>query len=173
VSLPDFFNAIEQTAPSKFIRETDSIFGFYFVLLFHNFALTMLVGPSTLIDLRILGAAPQVPVKSLKPLYTVMTWGVGIATLTGILLLLAYPTKALTNPLFYFKLLLVGIGVALVYRMKARLFDKESLTESEMIRAGRAMAIWSIVLWIATITAGRLLAYTYKYLMSSDILYGR
>ncbi len=173
MTVPEFFNAIEQTALSKWIRETDSIFGFYFVLLFHNLALTMLVGPSALIDLRILGAAPQVPVKSLKPLYVVMTWGVAIATLTGTLLLLAYPAKALTNPLFYVKLLLVGLGVFTVYKMKARLFDKDSMSESDMIVAGKSMAIWSIVLWIATITAGRLLAYTYKYLTSADMLYGR
>ena len=170
---PEFFHAIEQTGPSKWIRETDSIFGFYFVLLFHNLALTMLVGPSALIDLRLLGAAPQVPVKSLKPLYVVMTWGVAIATLTGLLLLLAYPTKALTNPLFYVKLMLVALGVVTVFKMKARLFDKDSMSESEMIEAGKTMAIWSLVFWFATITAGRLLAYTYKYLTSADMVYGR
>jgi hypothetical protein len=34
---------------------------------------------------------------------------------TGILLLIAYPTKALTNPLFYFKLTLVVVALTLVY----------------------------------------------------------
>jgi hypothetical protein len=32
---------------------------------------------------------------------------------------------------------------------------------------GRALAKWSLVLWIAAITAGRLLAYTYSYLLYS------
>jgi len=32
---------------------------------------------------------------------------------------------------------------------------------------GRALAKWSLVLWIAAITAGRLLAYTYTYLLYS------
>ena len=165
MAVPEIFNTIEQTALSTWIRETDSIFGFYFILLFHNFALAMLVGPSTLIDLRILGVAPQVPVKSLKPLYIVITWGIALAVLTGALLLLAYPTKALTNPLFYVKLLVIGLGVATVYRLKTKVLDNDSMSEPDMIMAGKTMAKWSIVLWIAAITAGRLLAYTYTHLL--------
>lgn len=167
MAVPQIFDSIEQTNASIWIRETASIFGFYFILLFHNFALTMLVGGSTLIDLRILGAAPQVPLKSLKPLYKVMGWGIPLAVITGVLLLFAYPTKQLTNPVFYLKLVLAGLGVAIVYRMKARVFDKDQ-SEPDMIAAGKAMAMWSLVIWIATITAGRLLAYTFTYL-----LYGR
>jgi hypothetical protein len=165
VAVPVFLNTIEQSALSTWIRETDSIFGFYFILLLHNFALATLVGPSTFIDLRILGAARQIPVKSLKPLYTVVTLGIALATVTGVLLLIAYPTKALTNPLFYVKLLVIGFGVATVYRLKAKVFDNDSMSESEMIVAGKTMAKWSIVLWIAAITAGRLLAYTYAHLL--------
>ena len=165
MAVPEIFNTIEQTAASRWIRGTDSIFGFYFILLFHNFALAMSVGPSVLIDLRILGVSPRVPVKSLKPLYTLIAWGIALAILTGSLLLLAYPTKALTDPLFYVKLLVIGIGVAVVYRLKARVFDNDSMSEADRIMAGKTMAKWSLVLWIVAITAGRLLAYTYTYLL--------
>lgn len=164
MAVPEFFNTIEQTALSTWIRETDSIFGFYFILLLHNFALAILVGPSALIDLRLLGVAPQVPIKSLRPLFTAIACGITLAVVTGALLLYAYPTKALTNPLFYFKLLAIGLGVGTVYRLKARVFDNDSMSESDMMVAGKTMAKVSIVLWIAAITAGRLLAYTYHYL---------
>jgi hypothetical protein len=164
VAVPEFFNTIEQTGLSTWIRETDSIFGFYFILLLHNFALATLVGPSALIDLRLLGAAPQVPLKSLKPLFTTIKYGIAVAVVTGLLLLYAYPTKALTNPLFYVKLLVIGLGVATVYKMKAKVFDNDSLSEPDMMMAGKTLAKVSIVLWIAAITAGRLLAYTYHYL---------
>jgi hypothetical protein len=162
--VPEFFNTIEQTALSTWIRETESIFGFYFILLLHNFALATLVGPSTMIDLRLLGVAPTIPIRSLKPLYTAMACGIALAVVTGALLLYAYPTKALTNPLFYVKLLVIAIGVAVVYKLKARVFDNESMSESDMVAAGRGLAKLSLVLWIGAITAGRLLAYTYKYL---------
>jgi hypothetical protein len=168
MTVPEIFNTIEQTALSIWIRESDSFFSFYFILLFHNFALAMLVGPSAFIDLRILGVAPQIPVKSLRPLYTVIAWGIGLAVLTGALLLLAYPTKALTNPLFYVKLLVIGIGIATVYKLKARVFDNDSISEPEAILAGKTMATWSIVIWIAAITAGRLLAYTYSHLLYGE-----
>jgi hypothetical protein len=164
VAVPEFFNTIEQTGLSRWIRETESVFGFYFILLFHNFGLAMLVCSSAIIDLRLLGVAPQVPVKSLKPLFTIMLWGFVLSVLTGTLLLYAYPTKALTNPMFYAKLSVIALAVITMYRMKTRVFDNADLSEADMIESGKTMAKWSIAFWIASITAGRLLAYTYKYI---------
>ena len=47
-----------------------------------------------------------------------MLWlALALNAVTGILLLIAYPTKALTNPLFYLKLFLVAVAVTLVYRI--------------------------------------------------------
>jgi hypothetical protein len=38
------------------------------------------------------------------------------------------------------------------------------LSEEAMASKGLALAKWSLFLWFGAITAGRLLAYTYKYL---------
>jgi hypothetical protein len=169
VAVPELFNTIEQTGFSTWIRESDSIFGFYFILLFHNFGLILLVGSSVIIDLRILGVAPGVPLKSLKPLFSIMLWGFVVGAITGILLLIGYPTKALTNPMFYAKLSVIALAVITMYRMKKRVFDDANLSETDMIATGKTLAKWSIGLWIASITAGRLLAYTYTYLYYGTI----
>jgi hypothetical protein len=169
VVVPEFLNTVEQTGFSTWIRESSSIFGFYFILLFHNFGLAMLVGSSVIIDMRILGIAQDVPLKSLKPLFKIMSLGFGLAAVTGVLLLIGYPTKALTNLMFYIKLSVIALAVITMYRMKKRVFDDANLSEADMISTGKTMAKWSIGLWIASITAGRLLAYTYTYLYYGTI----
>jgi len=83
---------------------------------------------------------------------------------TGILLVFAYPTKALTNFDFYIKLALIGFAVWVMQRLKSEVFEDSSLTEESMTARGAILAKWSLFLWFGAITAGRLLAYTYKYL---------
>ena len=84
---------------------------------------------------------------------------------TGSLLLTAYPTKAFTNPVFYFKLAFIGLAVFTLCRIYTRVFGDASLSEAAMIAKGKAMAWVSLVLWIAAISAGRLLSETAVYLI--------
>lgn len=165
MAVPQFLDTIEQTGLSVWLRESESVFGFYFILLFHTFGLSLLVGASTVLDLRLLGAAAGLPLRSLKWLFAVMAAGFAINATTGVLLLMAYPTKTLTNPVFFVKLTLIGVALAVMYRIKTRLFDNPLLSEADMIAKGQGLARWSLALWLGAITAGRLLAYTASYLM--------
>ena len=158
-------DTIEQTHVSRWLRESESVFGFYFVLLFHTFGLSVLVGASAVLDLRILGVAVDLPLKSLKWLFRTIWVGFAMNVTTGILLVLAYPTKALTNPIFYIKLSLVAIGLIAMQRIKTRVFDDPGLSEAAMAVKARRMAIWSLLVWTGALTAGRLLAYTAPYLI--------
>ena len=160
---PLFLRTIEETGLSTWLRESESPFAFYFVLLFHTFGLALLVGANAVIDLRLLGIQREIPLGPLKRLFGVMWFGFAINAASGALLLIAYPTKAFTNPVFYSKLLLIGFGVWVMTKLQSRVFGDSSLDEAAMIVRGRTLAKWSLFLWIAVITAGRLLAYTYKY----------
>ena len=97
-------------------------------------------------------------------MYNVIWIGFWIQLASGTLLLIAYPTKALTNPDFYLKLTLIGLAVAFMQMLKNRVFNDSSLSESAMMMKGRVLAMWSLVFWTGAVTAGRLLAYTYNYL---------
>ena len=155
---------IEASGLSTWLRESESPFAFYFVLLFHTFGLALVVGANTVVDLRLLGVERAIPLAPLKRLFGIMWLGLAINAVTGVLLLVAYPTKSLTNPVFYAKLVLVGLAVWVMTQMNSRVFEDSSLDEAAMMARGRTLAKWSLFLWIGTITAGRLLAYTYKYL---------
>src|SRR5258708_35719301 len=105
---PLFLQAIEETGFSTWLRESNSVFAFYFILLFHTFGLALLVGANAVVDLRILGVASHLPLAPLKRFFTIMWVGFTMNVISGILLVIAYPTKALTNPVFYLKLTLIA-----------------------------------------------------------------
>ena len=161
---PTFLRTIEESGFSTWMRESESPFAFYFVLLFHTFGLALLVGANAVLDLRILGVAREIPLAPLKRLFSIMWLGFVVNALTGVLLIIAYPTKALTNPVFYMKLTFIGLAVWIITLLRDRVFDDPGLGEPAMMARGSTLAKWSLLLWIGAITAGRLLAYTYRYL---------
>jgi hypothetical protein len=160
----DIFRAIEASGLSVWIREADSIFAYWFILSWHCIGMGLALGASVLIDLRILGLAPDLPMAPLKKLYAYIWIGFWIQVASGILLLIAYPTKAFTNPDFYLKLTLIAVALVLMQKLKKRVFDDPGMSEAMMMAKGRVFAIWTLVLWTGVVTAGRLLAYTYRVL---------
>jgi hypothetical protein len=161
---PLFLQTIEDTGISTWLRESESPFAFYFILLFHTFGLALLVGANLVVDLRLLGVARSIPLAPLKRLFPIMWIGFAMNAATGILLVFAYPTKSLTNLDFYVKLTIIGFAVWVMRKLQRQVFDDSSLSEADMTARGTTLARWSLVLWFAAIAAGRLLAYTYKYL---------
>ena len=158
------FKAIEETGLSIWIRESDSVFSFWFILSVHAIGMGLLVGASVLIGLRILGLAPDLPLAPLKRFYRFIWVGFWIQVVSGILLLTGYPTKSLTNPVFYVKLTLIGLAMASMQMLWNRVFADSSLSEAAMVAKGRVFAVSSLIFWVGAITAGRLLAYTYSVL---------
>lgn len=166
VELPVFLDAFEQSGFSKWLREAQSFFGYYFVLAFHTLGLALAVGPNAAIDLRLLGVAREIPLPPLKRWFSLIWLGLILNAASGVFLVVAYPVKAVTNPVFYVKLVLIGLAVWIVHRIKTQVFDDANLSEAAVAARGKTLAVWSLVLWVGVLTAGRLLAYTCNYLLS-------
>jgi hypothetical protein len=159
------FLAIESSALSTWLRESPSLWVFPFALILHTWGLAFLVGANVVIDARILGLIPGVPLRSLERYFLVVWVGFWVNLASGLALLVAYPTKALTNPLFYAKLALVAVGfvTALVIRRRMRALPPEhdGPPPAALVRlAGLSLAAWAVA-----IPAGRFLAYTCTRLM--------
>jgi hypothetical protein len=165
LALPLFLRSIEESSFSTWLRETESPFGFYFVLLFHTFGLALLVGANALVDLRLLGLSPSIPLPPLKRFFRIMWIGFGINAATGVVLLISYPTKALTNPVFYAKLMMIGSAIWILTKLQKEVFADTTVTEADMMARGASLAKWSLVLWVGAVSAGRLLAYTYRHVL--------
>ena len=101
----------------------------------------------------------------LKRLFGLMWLGFWLQVVSGTLLLISYPTKALTNPLFYLKLSLVALAMIVLRKIHARVFGDSKLSEAAVLAQSRALAIGSLCLWVGVTTAGRFLAYYYRYLL--------
>jgi hypothetical protein len=163
LAVPEIFNTIEKTGLSTWIRESPSAFGFYFFLTLHTVGMALLVGGNAVIDLRILGAAPSIPLKPLKGLFTIMWVGLGISVTSGSLLLFAYPTKEFTNPDFYLKLTFIALGLITMQKINGQVFGDSSLNELAMMAKGKVLARWSLFFWIGVVALGRLLPETAIY----------
>ena len=83
--------------------------------------------------------------------------------MSGVLLLIGYPTKALTNPVFYLKLTFIFWAMAILVRIDRRVVAGLA-GDPARERTLRRMAAVSLVCWIGAIFAGRFLAYTYSRL---------
>jgi len=158
------FTWIETTALSIWLRESPSLWAFPFVLILHTVGLAFLVGSNVLLDVRVLGIARGVPLRTLERYGVVMWSGFWLNAVSGVLLLIAYPTKALTNPLFFVKLALIAIGLGMWTKLRARLSALPVPEAPVLPPRLKALAAASLICWGAGITAGRLLAYTYSRL---------
>jgi len=165
-SLDPFLLWLESTELSQWITGSDSMFAFPGILTLHAIGMGFAVGLNAALDLRILGVAPGVPLPEMQRFVPMLWFGFWLNAVSGVLLLIGYPTKALTNPVFYLKLALIAAGMVLFVKISRRVFvdsDRGGATDSPS-QSVRRLAIVSLVCWAAAITAGRLLAYTYSRL---------
>jgi hypothetical protein len=164
---PAFLETLERTSLSTWIRESESAFAYYFVLVIHNIGLALLVGACGVLGARLLGFVPELPIAPLRRFFPIVWAGFWLNVVSGVFLLIAYPTKALTNPLFYVKLVLIGFGVAALRKIERHL-SLDAAAHASPPAVKRSLALWMLGLWLGVLTAGRALAYTATY-----ILYGK
>ena len=155
-----FFSWLESTTLRTWIVESPSLFAFPGILAAHTIGLGLLVGLTVALDLRLLGIAPNIPPDAFTRFLPVMRFGLWLNVVTGLTLVLAYPTKALTNPIFYLKLTLIGVGVVLAGKIRVYVTGGTIGATDHAPRALRRLAGISLLVWVAVITTGRLLAYT-------------
>jgi hypothetical protein len=163
MSIDPFLVWLESSALSEWVVGSDSLLAFPGILALHAIGMAFAAGLAAVLDLRILGVAPGVPLAAFRRFMPVLWTGFWLNAASGVLLLVGYPTKALTNPVFYLKLLLIGVAMVLLVRI-ARLIEHGDTTAPAVARTLRRLAIASLVCWSGAITAGRLLAYTYTRL---------
>jgi hypothetical protein len=150
---------IDATPLSTWLRESPSLWVFPFVLILHTVGLAFFVGANVAWDIRVMGFSAGIPLDVLRRYFVVMWAGFWVNAVSGVLLLIAYPTKALTNPLFYAKLGLIAFGVWLAIRIRREVHSM-SHGQADAPPLVRMLAATSLACWIAVIFAGRLLAYT-------------
>ena len=160
--MDSFLAFVEGSDFSNWIRG-DSMLAFPTIITLHTICMGILAGTSAAIDLRILGVAPGIPLDPLRRFYPLMWGALAINAVTGVLMVIGYPTKQLTNPLFYIKLSLVAFAVWLVYRIGIEVLGAAKSGQKGLTARAKWLAAASLAAWVSLIIAGRLLEYTHKW----------
>lgn len=132
-----------------------SRWGYAGVNTLHLLGLAMLVGAITPLDLRLLGWRRDLPLTALRRLLQpVAMTGLGLALGAGLLLFLADPTGYAAMPLFWLKLSLITLAIANALSLNLYPGVEHASPTRQRLAGGL-----SLLLWLAVLACGRLLAF--------------
>jgi hypothetical protein len=158
--LTDFAVWLEGSAVGVWTRESPSIWAYPTVLTLHTVGLGVLVGANAVIDFRLLGFAPRLPIPSLSPLYRFMWAGFAVNAVTGVMLFASNATTKAKQPVFYIKLTLIVLALVMTAVIRRTVERGPALRIADLSsRPVRRLAALSLLLWAGAVTAGRLMAY--------------
>jgi hypothetical protein len=156
MSLRAFGNWLESTSLSHLIQTTHGAIADIQVV--HIICLATLVALALIFSLRIAGRGLAVEsLASLAGRFLPAMWTcIGLLLLTGSLLIIAEPGRAIANKVFYIKMALVMVAVVITFWLAAvARREPEKPKTIHVVAAGLYMLIWAGI-----IVAGRLIAYS-------------
>lgn len=128
----------------------------------HILGIVMLVGAAFLFDLRLLGFSRGLPVAGLsKHLLPWSQRGLILIIPSGLLLFITNAQALGADPVFWTKIVLIAVAALNVFVFHRLVFDpfKYRGASGDLPGMARLCACVSIVVWIAVVACGRLLAY--------------
>ena len=120
----------------------------------HITGIALLLGSLVVLELRVWGLAPELPVRPLARLSMgISVAGFGLIVLSGLLMFAAHPAEMLANRVF-----LIKMGLVQLAGLNAAWFHgRDGLTRRDGL--ARAQTVLSLGLWLAVIICGRWIAY--------------
>jgi hypothetical protein len=151
-------STIEYSAFCSWVRESNSLWAYPGIVFIHTVGTALVAGISAMIDLRLLGFAPQLPVNPLDRYFPVIWAGFWVSAISGTILFAADATSKIVSPLFGAKMLLIVLGVVTMVLIRRSVFGDPGV-EKSVSRREKRLAAASLVVWFAAIAAGRLMSY--------------
>lgn len=154
-------NPVEALPFARAMRE--SLWLYPAVEVVHIVGFVILVGSVLMFDLRVLGLNRQISVRALGRHLLPWSWAALVLIVpTGFLMFTAHANDFLANKAFQLKMaLLMTAGLnAIAFHTGPYQSVKDWDTDVPAPLAAKASVAASIVLWLAVIACGRLLAYT-------------
>ena len=156
-----FLSWISDNSAITWVRESDSQLGYTLYLAFHTIGMVALVGPSLIIAARVLGLAPELPIRPLASFRPVMKVGFWITMITGTVLFATAPAGYVKNVVFLVK---IGALVAALFSLRGmvrEIFDRYPDPDAQPVTTrARAWTIVTMLMWVVGVVAGRLTAYS-------------
>jgi len=156
----EFLKFLEETALATFIRESSSYLGFPTFLFLHTLGLSIVVGANTIVAIRVLGVASNIPLRPLVRLFPFMWVGFILTVISGVGLAIASATSKFVNPILLIKLVLVVIAGVIMRALDKKVFRSPIDLKVGTAQEGKAMAASLLGLWLVVTILGRLIAYS-------------
>ena len=151
---------LESTKLAVWLAESPSIWAFATVLTLHTTGMAVLVGTSWVLDLRLLGVSRHVPLSAYRWVFPVVSFGLVVNVVTGVMLFIKNATTWGTAIPFFVKMSLVIASVATLVPLRSYVLRSDADNADNPVNGNlRLLAIASILAWTGAVTAGRLLAY--------------
>lgn len=155
--LDHFCSWLEKTALSQILQNVT--WAVPAVQTVHILSIGLVMSSVLMLDLRLLGwSCKDQSVTRIAARFLPVVWGtLPVLLLTGLLLILAEPARALENSAFQLKMLMLLTIVVLTLGMQRQIYTDRWDASS---RAWRALfPLLSLLLWVCIVFAGRWIAY--------------
>lgn len=151
--MADWLQLLEHTSCAEAIRQSTWLYPCLEIV--HITGIVLLVGPAFIFDLRLLGFSKHLPVDGLR--HFLLSWsvrGLLLVIPSGILLFITNASTLGYDPVFWTKMILLILAAC-----NAFVFRSLRNGGAASPAAVKVIAVLSLLLWIAIIACGRLLAY--------------
>jgi hypothetical protein len=136
-----------------------SMFGFPLLIALHSVGMGAVVGLSLIVTLRLYGNLPGIGGPVLPQLLQVAVWGFALNFLTGLGIFITRGPEYATSLIFLLKMLLVVVGAAILFWLRAELVRAPTAPVRVSERVVRRMSLVASTLWFGAVVTGRLIAY--------------
>jgi len=149
---------LKNSAVAQMVQE--SLWGYPIVLTSHAIGMAILVGIALMINFRVLGLAPKVPLSALKTMYKIAWVGLVINVVSGSMLFVANANAFYESTPFRLKIASLIVGITLMVKLSRKIFARnDAVQDFTPTRQVKLMALISSVVWVGVIVFGRLIAY--------------
>jgi hypothetical protein len=152
---------LENLTVVTWVREADSLLGYTLFLAVHTIGLVFLIGPNLVIAARVLGLAPDLPLRSMKSFRPFMTVGLWLTVITGVVLFATAPVSYVRSVVFIVKIASIVLAVICLRGVTRSLFANGDRADERPVTARiRQRTAAGLFLWLVAVVAGRLTAYS-------------
>jgi len=162
ISLHRFCEWLASTPPSNLIQNVSWIIPLTQTI--HIACIALLIASVAMLDFRLFGIAGRSDsISSTAQRLLPWIWGVlPVFLATGLILIVAEPSRELENPTFVIKMLLLLAAMVVTGLLHAALRRDPGFWDASLARtlSAKALAVVSLSLFVGIVFAGRLIAYT-------------
>ena len=154
-----FFTWLQDTPFAHWVASDPSLLAYPTVLTLHTVGMAIVVGTCVVMDLRLLGIAADIPLTALRGAPRLVWSGFIVNAATGIALFTTDAEHKATQTVFFVKLSLIFLALAVYARIRTLVFRDSAGMAAPDSGEVKALAVLSLLLWTGATVAGRLMAY--------------